>query len=309
MPKFSGFIFLLIFLLCYSFSEANTVDSLVLKRHVYRLTHTKKARNYSHPEALEEASLYIRTQLDSMGLKWRKQHYYADSVLYHNVVVTYGDTSLPRLVIGAHYDVCMDLPGADDNASGVAGLLELARLLNHEKPGLKNCIEMVFYTLEEPPYFRTEKMGSYIHAADLAQRKVEVSGMISLEMIGFYSEKKGSQNYPVSLMKLFYPSKGNFIAVVGKKGMKRMAKKFKKGIRKNAETGSEMLIAPAKLQGVDFSDHLNYWLFGFKAIMITDSAFLRNKNYHRKTDTYLTLNYGKMSEVVNGIFHTLKKNF
>lgn len=258
---------------------------------------------------MEEASAYIRASLDSIGFTSRRQEFDTDSGRYHNIVAFYGDTTLPRLVIGAHYDVCMDLPGADDNASGVAGLIELARMLKGEKPELKHCIEMVFYALEEPPFFRTQKMGSYIHASDLAARKVEVEGMISLEMIGYFSDEKDSQQYPLRVMKLFYPSRGNFIAVVGKSGMRKMAKKFKRGFIRHSDIGAEMLIAPESVPGVDFSDHLNYWYFGFDAVMITDSAFMRNGNYHKKSDTEETLDYRRMAEVVKGIFYTLKEYY
>jgi len=277
-----------------------------LKQHVYQLSHTKKPRSVNFQSGLDEASAYIRGSLDSIGQGWRKQEYRVDSLRVHNIIAFYGDTTLPRLVIGAHYDVCMNLPGADDNASGVAGLLELSRRLNIEKPRLKHCIEMVFYTLEEPPHFRTVNMGSYVHAKDLADRKVNVEAMVCLEMIGFYSDEKGSQQYPANIMKLWYPNRGNFIAVVGKKGMKDLGSVFKKGINKYSNLPCEMLIAPSRVEGVDFSDHLNYWLFGFKAIMLTDSAFMRNKNYHKRTDTWDTLDYEKMAELVEGLFRTLK---
>jgi Zn-dependent M28 family amino/carboxypeptidase len=280
-----------------------------LRQHVFRLSNTMQPRNATYQEGLDEASEYIRGSLDSMGVSWRKQDYLVDNRNVHNIICYYGDTTLPRLVIGAHYDVCMDLPGADDNASGVAGLLELARKFHQEKPSLKHCIEMVFYTLEEPPYFRTTNMGSYVHAKDLFDRKVKVAAMICLEMIGYYSDEKGSQHYPANIMKLWYPNRGNFIAIVGKKGMKDLAKVFCKGIRKHSDLPAEMLIAPPSIAGVDFSDHLNYWLFGFSAVMITDSAFMRNRNYHRPTDTWDTLDYKKMAELVEGLFRTIKANY
>lgn len=276
-----------------------------LKNHVEKLCATSKPRNFKNLDALNQAADYIIEVLDSAEYDSKKQEYFVEKNKYYNIICTYGDTTLPRLVIGAHYDVCDEQVGADDNASGVAGLLEIAKKLKKEKPQLSYCLEMVFYTLEEPPFFRTQQMGSYIHAKSLVDAKKEVLGMISLEMIGYYSEEKKSQRYPIRLLKLFYPSKGNFIAVVAKSGNKKLAKFFKKGIARHSEMKSEKLIAPAKLQGIDFSDHLNYWHFGFKAIMITDSAFLRNRNYHKKTDTPETLNFLYMSRTVEGIYGAL----
>lgn len=276
-----------------------------LKNHVLKLCSTTKPRNFKNLESLEEAGNYIIKTLTDYGYEPEKQIYSVDSNNYFNVIGRYGDTLLPRFVIGAHYDVCGEQQGADDNASGVAGLLELAHLLKIEKPKINFCIELVFFTLEEPPFFRTEKMGSFIHAKSLYESKKKCVGMISLEMIGYFSEQKKSQGYPINLLRLFYPSKGNFIALVSKKGNKKITQKFKKGISKNAPIKTKKLIAPTKLQGIDFSDHLNYWKFGFKAFMITDTAFLRNKNYHKKSDTPNTLNYEKMAEVINGLYKSL----
>ena len=277
-----------------------------LKKHVYKLSSYPKARNFRNLDILDSTGNYIKKVLFEDGYSVYRQAYLVnDTAEYYNLICHYGDTAKPRIVVGAHYDVCDEQPGADDNASGVAGLLELAGMLAQHKPALDYCIEMVFYTLEEPPFFRTPLMGSYIHAKSLYEKNTMVEAMISMEMIGFFSEEKNSQKFPVKILRLFYPDEGNFIAVVGKKGMRALARKFKNGINSGSGINAEMLIAPEGMKGIDFSDHLNYWLFGFKAIMITDTAFMRNPNYHKKSDKPETLNYVKMAEVVKGIYYSL----
>lgn len=291
----------------FAISTAEMPDRL--KEHVLGLTSTSAPRNYLHIEALEEASLYIEKELDSIGYVHRRQNFTVRNRSYHNIIAFYGDTTKPRIVIGAHYDVCEDQMGADDNASGVAGLLELARRFKSKSDTLEHCLEFVFYTLEEPPYFRTKGMGSYVHAKSLVDAKTEVRLMVSLEMIGYFSDEKNSQQYPLPILRWLYPNEGNFIAVVSKNGNRGITRKFKKGIRRGSELPVEMLIAPPALAGVDFSDHLNYWFFGFPALMITDTAFMRNANYHTSGDTPETLDYRRMAEVVYGLHYTLKKYF
>ena len=209
---------------------------------------------------------------------------------------------LQRLVVGAHYDVYGENPGADDNASGTAGLLELARLLKSQNPDLKYRVDLVAYTLEEPPFFRTEFMGSAVHAKSLFDAGIKVKGMISMDMIGYFSDAPKSQDYPLGLLKLFYPAVGNYIAVVGNLGNVGMVRKVKKEMKKAAALKVRSINAPASLPGIDFSDHRNYWKYDFDAVMITNTAFYRNKNYHEPTDTPETLNYEKMAEVVKGIY-------
>jgi Zn-dependent M28 family amino/carboxypeptidase len=204
------------------------------------------------------------------------------------------------IVIGAHYDSCGDTPGADDNASGVAGLLELARVLAEQPP--KQPVELVAYTLEEPPFFRTENMGSYRHAQSLAALNREVKLMLSLEMIGYFRDAPGSQRYPVGVLQLLYPDEGNFVALVGAfrdfGDMRRV-----KGLFKGASTlPATSINAPARVQGVDFSDHASYWQFKIPALMVTDTAFLRNAHYHGAGDTADTLDYVRMAQVVRGVF-------
>ncbi|MCC7303693.1 MAG: M28 family peptidase [Bacteroidia bacterium] len=280
-------------------------DSLRLKKDVVHLSSLPSPRSFGHETGLDSAAAYIEQELRVAGYTPRAQVYDVSGKKYKNIIAYYGDPSHSRKVVGAHYDVCEDQPGADDNASGSAGLLELARMLRKEGPVLSYCVELVFYTLEEPPHFRTEKMGSYIHAKSLSDSNIRVKGMICLEMIGYFSKQKGSQDYPAGILKLFYPTTGNYIAIVGKPGQGRFLRKIKKQLRGGCDLTVKSISAPSFIPGIDFSDHLNYWRFGYNAVMITDTAFYRNKNYHEKTDTWQTLNYGKMSEVVNGIYQAV----
>lgn len=204
-------------------------------------------------------------------------------------------------MIGAHYDSHSQTPGADDNASGVAGLIELAYLFGTTTP--KNCVELVAYPLEEPPFFATKKMGSYIHAESLSRDNIKVIGMIALEMIGYFSDEFGSQSYPSKVLHLIYPSTGNFIAVAGNLDQRNFIAKVKSGMKGVTGLKVRSISAPRELPGIDFSDHRNYWAFNYDAIMVTDTAFYRNKAYHTADDTWDRLDYAKLADVVRAVYH------
>ncbi|MFD0964538.1 M28 family peptidase [Pseudofulvibacter geojedonensis] len=281
------------------------VDTIQIKNDVLKLCTTPKARNYKNIASLNEAGNYIKQEFTKIGLEVSEQVFSVYGKEYKNIIAYYGPENGERIVIGAHYDVCGEQQGADDNASGVAGLLEIARQFQVHKPKTHYRFEFVAYTLEEPPFFRTEYMGSYVHAKSLKDKGIKVKAMISLEMIGYFSEEKKSQEYPLSILKLFYPSKANYIAVVGKFGKGKITRVVKKGLRKGSDIKVKSINAPASVQGIDFSDHLNYWEHGFDAVMVTDTSFFRNKNYHQVTDTPETLNYYKMAEVIKGVTYAL----
>ncbi|MDA8214996.1 MAG: M28 family peptidase, partial [Nitrospiraceae bacterium] len=207
------------------------------------------------------------------------------------------------LVIGAHYDTVTGTPGADDNASGIAGIIELARL-TVSKP-LQRTVRFVAFTLEEPPIFMTKHMGSYIYAKSLKDEGIKVYGMISLEMLGYYSNRKGSQYYPFPIFKWFYPDKGNFIAFVGNLSSRSFTMRVKKLFKSVSAMPVESLNAVSIIPGVNFSDHLNFWEFGYSAFMITDTAFYRNPNYHAPGDIAETLDYDRMTELVIGLYKAI----
>jgi Zn-dependent M28 family amino/carboxypeptidase len=251
-------------------------------------------------ESLNKSADYIRDEFAKAGASVSEQAYEVDGQLFRNISAAFGPESAERIVVGAHYDSYGGLPGADDNASGVAGLIELARLLSSAR--LPTRVELVAYTLEEPPFFRTEHMGSMVHAAKLKSNGVRVRAMISLEMIGFFSDRPGSQHYPVPGMGLIYPDEANYIAVVGSLGEIGLVRRVKKAMVQAGDLPVWSTNAPAMVPGIDFSDHASYWEQQYPAVMVTDTAFYRNRNYHRPTDLADTLDYKRMAKVVDQVY-------
>lgn len=275
-----------------------------LKATVQYLTELHPSRNHRNTASMDKAAGFIKQRLESFGIKTEEQKFQVAGKTYKNIIGVVGADKPSRIVVGAHYDVCENQPGADDNASAVAGLLEVARFAKEHEANLKYRIDFVAYALEEPPYFGTDNMGSYVHAKSLFDAKVDVKAMICLEMIGFFNDKENSQEYPVGIMKWFYPSKGNFIAVVGNFDSSSLVKHVAANLKATTLPVST-LKAPSGVHGVNFSDHRNYWEFGYNAVMITDTAFYRNPNYHEKTDTIDTLDFERMREVVKGVCWSL----
>lgn len=280
------------------------INSKNLKSHVEFLTNMRPYINYLNIQSMDKTAAYIKEKFEGYDLETEEQRFEVHGKEYKNIIGTINKEKPTRIIIGAHYDVCGDQPGADDNASAVAGLLEIARITKKYASKLNYRVDFVAYALEEPPFFGTENMGSYIHAKGLHDKGINIRGMISLEMIGYFTEEEDSQEYPIGLMKLFYPKTGNFIGIVSNFSSSSLVKEIKKHM-KVASIKVESLKAPSWIVGVDFSDHRNYWKFDYEAVMITDTAFYRNPNYHKITDTINTLNFKKMSEVVRGICWTI----
>lgn len=296
------FIFFLITSYCFA---TNPSDTALIKSHLIALTKTEQYRTYKNIDQLNNTAAYIESVFHQYSDSVYIQAYTVHGQVYKNIICSFGTEHKKRIIVGAHYDVCNNQEGADDNASGVVGLLELARLLKGQQ--LNHRVDLVAYTLEEPPFFRTAYMGSYIHAKSLADQHVDVYGMISLEMIGYFSDKKKSQSYPIGLLSLFYGNKGNYITLVKKFGAGKFARKFCGQYKSTKTIRTKKFTAPPTLPGIDFSDHLNYWNFGFSALMLTDTSFFRNKNYHEPTDTLETLDLHSMAKVIDGVWHTLMK--
>ncbi len=276
-----------------------------LSKTVLKLSENIGSRGYNQKDALNKSIEYISSEFKSYGYELYSQTYTVDGIEYQNVWVERKGTGSPDriVVVGAHYDTVTGTPGADDNASGIAGLLELARLLADEP--MDKSVHFVAFTLEEPPFFRSRFMGSYVYAKGLKHKRAEVEGMICLESIGYFLEEPGSQQFPLPFFRFFYPDTGNFITFVGdihSKGFLERAKdSFKKGTDLPVESLSSLSIVP----GVDLSDHRSFWKFGYKALMVTDTAFYRNPNYHGPGDTADTLDYSRMAEVVMGLRVTI----
>ncbi|MEX1001376.1 MAG: M28 family peptidase [Crocinitomicaceae bacterium] len=284
-------------------ASAKEADSTLVSAHLDSIVLNYPNRNYQNISSLNGCAAYVHKIFERYGDSTHYQAYEVKGSTYKNVITSFGPRSGERLVIGAHYDVCGNQDGADDNASGVVGLLELARLL--KDVSLKKRIDLVAYTLEEPPFFRSRQMGSYVHAQYLSDNNIPVYGMICLEMIGYFSDQKKSQAYPLKLLRLFYGNKGDFITVVKKICGGKMPRKFKRKFKKNELLKTKSFSAPAKLTGIDFSDHLNYWAFDYPAVMVTNSGFYRNPHYHKSSDQIHTLNLSKMTQVIQQIYLTL----
>lgn len=283
----------------------------VLKDHVEFLSFLKPNRSIYHPTSLQESTDYIQKQFEGAGYTVERQAVRLENMVTYNLVVTYEPPNLKNMedqvvVVGAHYDVAGDRnPGADDNASGVAGLIELARLCKDNRLQTRYPIQFVAYTTEEPPYFAGTKMGSYVHAKTLHEQGLRVRMMYSLEMIGYFSDKLFSQKFPIPVLYLLYPWTGDFIAIIGQLPGHESVQKVKRSFLAVEGLSSYSISAPAALVGIDFSDHRNYWDFGWPAVMISDTAFYRNIQYHKPGDTADRLNYKKMALVVQAMYQSL----
>jgi len=280
-------------------AEAPPADPDRLRATVRLLSEELAPRHYLHLANLTACADHIAGELAAAGGRVETQTWTVDGRDYRNVRAFLGPETAERVVVGAHYDVADELPGADDNASAVAGLIELARLLAAAPP--RATVELVAYCLEEPPFFRSAQMGSAQHAALLREQGIELRAMICLEMIGFFADEAGSQAYPVGLLKLVYPDRGDFITVVGRMGEPRLVRRIKGAMRGATPLPVESINAPAAIPGIDLSDHFNYWSRGYPAVMITDTSYYRNPHYHEASDTWSTLDYERMAQVVRGV--------
>jgi hypothetical protein len=280
-------------------------DTARIKRDLLYITETGNNRNYLQTGVLDTVADYIFKELSLVCDTVYYQPFTVNGREYRNVIGSQRRGQTEKIIVGAHYDVAGFQAGADDNASGVAGLLELARLLTGDPSG--PAIDFVAYTLEEPPFFKTEHMGSYVHAKSLHDRGEEIKGMICLDMIGYFDTRRNTQEYPLGFLKLFYGTTADYITVVQKYGNGAFGGQVKRLMKKQGLIKTRSFTGPAALPGVDFSDHLNYWKFGYSAVMITNTAFYRNANYHKTTDILETLDIHRMSLVVDEVYLTLKE--
>lgn len=276
-----------------------------LYKDVEFLTALRPYRNFENRSSLEKVCTYISKEFENLKLVYEEQKWIANGKEYTNIIASYNIHKSKRLIIGAHYDVCGNQPGADDNASAVAGLLESARLIVKNAPSLDYRIDFVAYCLEEPPFFASNEMGSYIHAKSLHENNVDVIGMICYEMIGYFSDEPNSQPYPSPAFAKIYPSVGNFIFVVGVQEYATFNNKIYNLMCENKNIDTHIINFETKEDLAGLSDQRNYWKFGYNALMINDTSFLRNPNYHQVTDTIETLNFNKMTEVINSTYNAM----
>ncbi|MBM4168668.1 MAG: M20/M25/M40 family metallo-hydrolase [Ignavibacteria bacterium] len=270
---------------------------------VVALSRDYPSRSGLNPSVLRGSSLFLEQQLQSAGYEVLIESYRAGGLEARNLFAEKRGTDhrRPIIIVGAHYDTVIGTPGADDNASGVAGLLALAGLLkNHPN---RSTIRFVLFANEEPPYFGTSQMGSMHHAAGLRKDRVNVGAMLCLEMIGYGGEEK-MQSYPFPFLRQLgrYPRRGNYIALVSDVRSRRLLRRVKPAMRKGCDLGVESIVMPGFIPPLNLSDHAAFWKHGFPALMITDTAFLRNPHYHLASDTADTLNYVFLRNVVQGVY-------
>ncbi|MCA9633350.1 MAG: M28 family peptidase [Myxococcales bacterium] len=259
------------------------------------------ARNSDAVWELAEISDWLSAQLEQAGYQVNRHGIELDgsTVMNLEVEVPGGLRGGELIVVGAHYDAVSGTPGADDNASGVAGVLALARSYAGRRH--QRSLRFVLFVNEEPPHFQTPTMGSYVYAKSLSESGRAVRAMLSLESIGYYSDAPKSQQFPTATLARQHSPVGDFVAVLGDETSAPLVDVTSKLLHKHATLPVEQHVLASDVQGIDWSDHWSFWQFGYPAVMITDTAPFRNPNYHKETDTPETLDYGRMARVVSGV--------
>lgn len=287
-------------------SPAEQAIKANLSRHVDTLAVRIGERNAWQYDNLLRAADYIEEEFLSSGLKVKSIAYEASGKEFRNVEAEIrGIGEAPEVVVvGAHYDSLVGTIGANDNASGVAALVELARLCKAEK--FNRTVRFVAFVNEEPPYFKSPNMGSLVYAQQARAHGVRIVGMLTLETIGYYTDEPLTQKFPLPMMRLFYPREGNFLAFVGSFRHAELLRRSLKAFRQSAHVPSEGMIAPGWLVGVDWSDHWSFWQVGFPAIMVTDTALYRYPYYHTTRDTPDKINYQSLARVTTGLHSVVR---
>lgn len=277
-----------------------------LEQHVRAIA--SEPHNVAHPEALERSARYLERVLAGLGYEVRPQRFRAGGAEVRNIeaVVEPADEAAETLVVGAHYDSAFDAPGANDNGTGSAAVLELARMLADLRGRSKLRIRLVLFVNEEPPFFQTEEMGSLVYARALKAKGERVMGMMSLETMGYYSDAPGSQHYPPPLG-LRYPTTGNFIAFVGLTSSRGFVRKAVRDFREVARFPSVGGTAPGAVSGIAWSDHWSFDRMGWPALMVTDSAPFRYPHYHSREDTPDKVDYERLARVVTGLEAVIRR--
>lgn len=288
-----------------TFTEHERMLPETLKTHVYELCSKIGERNYLCPDRLCEAAAYLERRLKSYGYEGERQAYCAADTTFYNIVFELRGRSLPDeiVIIGAHYDTFPGSPGADDNGSGIAALLALARLFSSERS--ERTVRFAAFVNEEPPFFWTRNMGSYVYARRCRERGERIRAMLSLESIGYYRDQPGSQHYLFPLG-FFYPRTGNFIAFVSNLASRRLLRHCVGAFRNSAAMPAQAAALPWFVPGVFWSDHWPFWKMGYPALMVTDTALFRNPNYHTPQDRPETLDYQRMAQVVAGLVQVIR---
>jgi len=284
-----------------------------LRRHVDFLAGEIGERDVFQKQKQIQVLDYIQAEFTKAEYRPRRLEYRSkalwnipDGTSFFNIEATLGEGGSSKgkiWIVGAHHDTFPGTPGADDNASGVAVLLELARIMKKERTNRE--IRFVAFGTEEPPSFNTRNMGSHHYARSLKDQGLQVECMISLEMLGYYNSQPGSQHYP-PLLRFFFPDTGHFIGLVSNLSSRHILKKCKLAWTAGSDFPLVTAVLPPGLSSVAMSDQLNFWDAGFPALLLTDTAFYRNPHYHQHTDTPDTLNYENMAEITKSLAAILR---
>ncbi len=277
-----------------------------LAGHVRALAGRIGERHTGRPEALEASARYLEETLRGMGYAPEAQPFEAGGGTVRNLDADRAGAARPEeiLVVGAHYDTAPETPGANDNATGVAAVLEIARAFAAKRPAL--TVRFACFVNEEPPYFQTDRMGSRVHSRRARERGERIVGMISLETIGYYRDEKGSQRYPFPF-NLLYPDTGNFIGFVGNLGSRGFVRRCIGSFRRHTPFPSEGVAAPGSITGIGWSDHWSYWQEGYAALMVTDTAPFRYPHYHMPADTPEQVDFDRLARVTAGMGRVVGK--
>lgn len=315
-PRFISFCIFLMILIMYpdraSGTKMDMIDSKEtierLRNHVRTLTQTIGERSVLLPHNLEKTRAYIEKFYQDIGLPVHCEPYGYRNFTVSNVVaqISFCDRPTKHFILGAHYDSVAGTVGADDNASAIAVQLETARhlkmLTDHEKLDL--VVKCVSFPLEEPPTFGTRHMGSSVYAYNARERKEPIDGMICLEMVGYTCHQRGCQDYPFPLMLFDYPKQGDYIGIVGNFASRSFTAALFRAFSQNPDLPVVKLTVPVGgflLPSVRLSDHTSFWHRGYKAVMVTDTAFYRNPHYHRTSDTMDKLDFDFMAQLVKSL--------
>jgi Zn-dependent M28 family amino/carboxypeptidase len=275
-----------------------------LQKYIDKISGEIGEHNYFKYENLLLVEDFITDTWTDFGYEVKKQEYEVDKQKFRNLEVEILGSKQPDeiTIIGAHYDTVFGSPGANDNTSGVAAILSLGRLFINNKP--EKTLRFVAFVNEEPPFFWTENMGSVVYAKRCRQENI--TAMLSLETIGYYSDKPGSQKYPLGLLNTIYPITGNFISFVGNFSSAKLIRQAIKSFRQNAKFPSEGAILPNQVNGAGWSDHWSFWQENYPGIMVTDTAPFRYPYYHTSEDTPDKINYDHLARVVAGLEMVIK---
>ncbi len=279
------------------------VDSADLQRHVHALAVSIGERHAGKLQQLNQTADYIVKQFEHTGLTVSNQAYTAYGTQFRNVVAKLNGETDNILVVGAHYDSVPGSPAANDNASGVAALLELAALNANQR--FHRTVHFVAFANEELPHSGTDAMGSVTYVGRAKQNGENIIAMISLETIGYYTDEPNSQNYPAPLAWL-YPDRGNFVAFIGNLRSRQLVRTAIASFRSHAAIASEGIAAPNLLRDVSRSDHASFWQHGYPAIMVTDTAPFRYPYYHTSQDTPDKIDFTRLTQVTAGLNHVIR---